>query len=95
MLLQVVLIDKAVGPIQRLALIPNRNVRRLILPLFFDMIATQVAHKNNFEGLHKAVIDNLDRSVTDGAGDAEYSQLFESVLLVSSAFRLAWNPAST
>jgi hypothetical protein len=76
------LIDKVVGPIQRLALIPNRTVRRLILPLFFDMIATQVEHKSNFDGLHKAVIDNLDRSVTDGAGDSEYSVLFETILMV-------------
>ncbi|XP_061900046.1 dedicator of cytokinesis protein 2 [Entelurus aequoreus] len=70
-----------VGPILEMTLIPEEELRRATIPIFFDMITCEHAHSGNFYKFENEIILKLDHEVEGGGGDERYMQLLETILL--------------
>uniref|UniRef100_A0A8C2Z2J1 Dedicator of cytokinesis 2 n=1 Tax=Cyclopterus lumpus TaxID=8103 RepID=A0A8C2Z2J1_CYCLU len=68
-----------VGPILEMTLIPEEELRRATIPIFFDMITCEQAHSGDFHKLKR--LNSLDHEVEGGGGDEQYMQLLETILL--------------
>ena len=86
-------IPNMVGPFLEMTLIPETELRKATIPIFFDMMQCEYySHpqqentdsgvgKQNFDELEDSIIHNLDRYITDvGEGDQHYQFLFEKIL---------------
>uniref|UniRef100_A0A672IBJ6 Dedicator of cytokinesis 2 n=1 Tax=Salarias fasciatus TaxID=181472 RepID=A0A672IBJ6_SALFA len=69
-------IPEMVGPILEMTLIPEEELRRATIPIFFDMIICEHAHCGNFHKFENEIILKLDHEVEGGGGDERYMQLF-------------------
>uniref|UniRef100_A0A672I6T9 Dedicator of cytokinesis 2 n=1 Tax=Salarias fasciatus TaxID=181472 RepID=A0A672I6T9_SALFA len=78
-------IPEMVGPILEMTLIPEEELRRATIPIFFDMIICEHAHCGNFHKFENEIILKLDHEVEGGGGDERYMQLLETILLDCSA----------
>uniref|UniRef100_A0A667XZN8 Dedicator of cytokinesis 2 n=1 Tax=Myripristis murdjan TaxID=586833 RepID=A0A667XZN8_9TELE len=74
-----------VGPILEMTLIPEEELRRATIPIFFDMITCEHTHSGNFHKFENEIILKLDHEVEGGGGDERYMQLLESILLECAA----------
>uniref|UniRef100_A0A8D3DUC9 Dedicator of cytokinesis 2 n=1 Tax=Scophthalmus maximus TaxID=52904 RepID=A0A8D3DUC9_SCOMX len=74
-----------VGPILEMTLIPEEELRRATIPIFFDMITCEHAHSGNFQKFEDEIILKLDHEVEGGGGDERYMQLLETILLDCAA----------
>ncbi|KAI9538886.1 Dedicator of cytokinesis protein 2 [Dissostichus eleginoides] len=74
-----------VGPILEMTLIPEEELRRATIPIFFDMITCENAHSGNFQKFENEIILKLDHEVEGGGGDERYMQLLETILLDCAA----------
>ncbi|XP_033948316.1 dedicator of cytokinesis protein 2 [Pseudochaenichthys georgianus] len=74
-----------VGPILEMTLIPEEELRRATIPIFFDMITCENAHSGNFQKFENEIILKLDHEVEGGGGDEQYMQLLETILLDCAA----------
>uniref|UniRef100_A0A8C5EGF0 Dedicator of cytokinesis 2 n=1 Tax=Gouania willdenowi TaxID=441366 RepID=A0A8C5EGF0_GOUWI len=70
-----------VGPILEMTLIPEEELRRATIPIFFDMITCEHEHFGNFNKFENEIILKLDHEVEGGGGDERYMQLLETILL--------------
>ncbi|XP_008325250.1 dedicator of cytokinesis 2 [Cynoglossus semilaevis] len=70
-----------VGPILEMTLIPEEELRRATIPIFFDMITCEHVHSGNFLKFENEIILKLDHEVEGGGGDERYMQLLEAILL--------------
>uniref|UniRef100_A0A8C2Z2D0 Dedicator of cytokinesis 2 n=1 Tax=Cyclopterus lumpus TaxID=8103 RepID=A0A8C2Z2D0_CYCLU len=70
-----------VGPILEMTLIPEEELRRATIPIFFDMITCEQAHSGDFHKFENEIILKLDHEVEGGGGDEQYMQLLETILL--------------
>uniref|UniRef100_A0A671UPQ4 Dedicator of cytokinesis 2 n=1 Tax=Sparus aurata TaxID=8175 RepID=A0A671UPQ4_SPAAU len=70
-----------VGPILEMTLIPEEELRRATIPIFFDMITCEHSHSGNFHKFENEIILKLDHEVEGGGGDERYMQLLETILL--------------
>ncbi|XP_029296967.1 LOW QUALITY PROTEIN: dedicator of cytokinesis 2 [Cottoperca gobio] len=69
-----------VGPILEMTLIPEEELRRATIPIFFDMITCEHAQSGNFQKFENEIILKLDHEVEGGGGDERYMQLLETIL---------------
>uniref|UniRef100_A0A3P9MDG1 Dedicator of cytokinesis 2 n=1 Tax=Oryzias latipes TaxID=8090 RepID=A0A3P9MDG1_ORYLA len=74
-----------VGPILEMTLIPDEELRRATIPIFFDMITCEHTQFGNFQKFENEIILKLDHEVEGGGGDEQYMQLLETILLDCSA----------
>uniref|UniRef100_A0A8D3C682 Dedicator of cytokinesis 2 n=1 Tax=Scophthalmus maximus TaxID=52904 RepID=A0A8D3C682_SCOMX len=74
-----------VGPILEMTLIPEEELRRATIPIFFDMITCEHAHSGNFQKFEDEIILKLDHEVEGGGGDERYMQLLETMCSTLSA----------
>ncbi|XP_051925750.1 dedicator of cytokinesis protein 2 isoform X1 [Hippocampus zosterae] len=74
-----------VGPILEMTLIPEEELRRATIPIFFDMITCEHGHTGNFNKFENQIILKLDHEVEGGGGDERYMQLLETILLDCAA----------
>uniref|UniRef100_A0A8C6V5W5 Dedicator of cytokinesis 2 n=1 Tax=Neogobius melanostomus TaxID=47308 RepID=A0A8C6V5W5_9GOBI len=74
-------IPDMVGPILEMTLIPEEDLRKATIPIFFDMITCEHEHCGNFCKFENEIIQKLDHEVEGGGGDERYMQLLESILL--------------
>ena len=87
-------IPEIVGPFLEMTLIPETELRKATIPIFFDMMQCEYYSQNgrtnggsgigkqNFNELEDAIIQNLDYYMTDiGAGDEHYKDLFKKILI--------------
>ncbi|XP_028271443.1 dedicator of cytokinesis 2 [Parambassis ranga] len=81
-----------VGPILEMTLIPEEELRRATIPIFFDMITCEHAHYGNFHKFENEIILKLDHEVEGGGGDERYMQLLETILLDCSAEKPTLRP---
>uniref|UniRef100_A0A665TXS6 Dedicator of cytokinesis 2 n=1 Tax=Echeneis naucrates TaxID=173247 RepID=A0A665TXS6_ECHNA len=81
-----------VGPILEMTLIPEEELRRATIPIFFDMITCEHAHSGNFQKFEDEIILKLDHEVEGGGGDERYMQLLETILLDCAAEKLTLRP---
>ncbi|KAM6954210.1 dedicator of cytokinesis protein 5 [Aplochiton taeniatus] len=72
-----------VGPILDATLVPEPELRKAIIPIFFDMM--QCEHNfspgHTFEKFENELITKLDQEVEGGRGDEQYKLLLEKTLL--------------
>ncbi|XP_035514057.1 dedicator of cytokinesis protein 5 [Morone saxatilis] len=76
-------IPAMVGPILEVTLVPEPELRKATIPIFFDMM--QCEHNFNpgrtFETFENELITKLDQEVEGGRGDQQYKVLLEKTLL--------------
>ncbi|XP_053150926.1 dedicator of cytokinesis protein 2 isoform X2 [Hemicordylus capensis] len=74
-----------VGPILEMTLIPEAELRKATIPIFFDMMLCEYGNTGEFKKFENEIILKLDHEVEGGRGDEQYLQLFESILTECSS----------
>uniref|UniRef100_A0A8C6ZVD2 DOCKER domain-containing protein n=1 Tax=Nothoprocta perdicaria TaxID=30464 RepID=A0A8C6ZVD2_NOTPE len=74
-------IPAMVGPILEMTLVPELELRRSTIPIFFDMMLCEYQLTESFSCFEDELLRKLDSEVEGGRGDEQYKQLFESILL--------------
>ncbi|KAJ0050076.1 hypothetical protein NL108_011796, partial [Boleophthalmus pectinirostris] len=85
-------IPDMVGPILEMTLIPEEELRKATIPIFFDMILCDHEHSGNFNKFENEIIQKLDHEVEGGGGDERYMQLLETILLDCAAEKHTLQP---
>ncbi|XP_010221630.1 PREDICTED: dedicator of cytokinesis protein 2-like, partial [Tinamus guttatus] len=73
-------IPAMVGPILEMTLVPELELRRSTIPIFFDMMLCEYQLTESFSRFEDEILRKLDSEVEGGRGDEQYKQLFESML---------------
>ncbi|XP_064631450.1 dedicator of cytokinesis protein 1-like isoform X3 [Lineus longissimus] len=79
-------IPNIVGPILEMTLIPEIELRKATIPIFFDMMQCefnqpgQRAMKGNFIEFEDEMIQQLDVLIEGGRGDEAYAELFHAIM---------------
>uniref|UniRef100_A0A8C3KG42 Dedicator of cytokinesis protein 2 n=1 Tax=Calidris pygmaea TaxID=425635 RepID=A0A8C3KG42_9CHAR len=74
-------IPSMVGPILEMTLVPEVELRKSTIPIFFDMMLCEYQLTESFSRFEDEILRKLDSEVEGGRGDEQYKQLFESILL--------------
>ncbi|NWI22628.1 DOCK2 protein, partial [Sula dactylatra] len=74
-------IPAMVGPILEMTLVPELELRKSTIPIFFDMMLCEYQLTKSFSRFEDEILRKLDSEVEGGRGDEQYKQLFESILL--------------
>uniref|UniRef100_A0AAQ4QLF9 Dedicator of cytokinesis 5 n=1 Tax=Gasterosteus aculeatus aculeatus TaxID=481459 RepID=A0AAQ4QLF9_GASAC len=76
-------IPAMVGPILEVTLVPEPELRKATIPIFFDMMQCEhhVSPGRTFETFENELITKLDQEVEGGRGDEQYKVLLEKTLL--------------
>ncbi|KAL1116518.1 hypothetical protein AAG570_004990 [Ranatra chinensis] len=74
-------IPSMVGPFLEITLVPEVELRKATLHIFFDMIQCEFKVHGNFKQVESELIDKLDILISENKGDDEYRQLFNTMLL--------------
>ncbi|XP_069061938.1 dedicator of cytokinesis protein 2-like [Pleurodeles waltl] len=74
-------IPSMVGPILEMTLVPEVELRKSTIPIFFDMMLVEYQMTRKFSSFEEEIIKKLDSEVEGGRGDEQYKQLFEMILL--------------
>uniref|UniRef100_UPI00398F705B dedicator of cytokinesis protein 2-like isoform X1 n=1 Tax=Pristiophorus japonicus TaxID=55135 RepID=UPI00398F705B len=74
-------IPEMVGPILEMTLIPEVELRKATIPIFFDMMLCEYSVFNKFRKFEDEIILKLDHEVEGGYGDEQYMELFQIILL--------------
>ncbi|XP_060771126.1 dedicator of cytokinesis protein 2 [Neoarius graeffei] len=77
-----------VGPILEMTLIPEEELRRATIPIFFDMIQCEHNQTGHFKKFENEIILKLDHEVEGGGGDVRYMELLQTILLECAQERL-------
>uniref|UniRef100_W5LA00 Dedicator of cytokinesis 2 n=1 Tax=Astyanax mexicanus TaxID=7994 RepID=W5LA00_ASTMX len=70
-----------VGPMLEMTLIPEEELRRATIPIFFDMMQCEHNHTGHFRKFENEIILKLDHEVEGGGGDVRYMELLQTILL--------------
>ncbi|XP_042527361.1 LOW QUALITY PROTEIN: dedicator of cytokinesis protein 2-like [Dipodomys spectabilis] len=70
-----------VGPILEMTLIPEAELRKATVPIFFDMMLCEFQRSGDFKKFENEIILKLDHEVEGGRGDEQYMRLLESILM--------------
>ncbi|XP_054587287.2 dedicator of cytokinesis protein 5 isoform X2 [Nothobranchius furzeri] len=76
-------IPAMVGPILEVTLVPEPELRKATIPIFFDMMQCEhnFSPAHNFRKFENELIKKLDQEVEGGRGDEQYKVLLEKTLL--------------
>uniref|UniRef100_A0A8U7P426 Dedicator of cytokinesis 5 n=1 Tax=Corvus moneduloides TaxID=1196302 RepID=A0A8U7P426_CORMO len=76
-------IPAMVGPILEVTLVPEPELRKATIPIFFDMMQCEFnfSGNRNFHKFENELITKLDQEVEGGRGDEQYKILLEKLLL--------------
>uniref|UniRef100_A0A8C4PNT4 Dedicator of cytokinesis 2 n=1 Tax=Equus asinus asinus TaxID=83772 RepID=A0A8C4PNT4_EQUAS len=66
-----------VGPILEMTLIPEAELRKATIPIFFDMMLCEYQRSGDFKKFENEIILKLDHEVEGGRGDEQYMQLLD------------------
>ncbi|XP_059499832.1 dedicator of cytokinesis protein 5-like isoform X3 [Stegostoma tigrinum] len=70
-----------VGPILKMTLVPEPELRRATIPIFFDMMQCEYGVNHSFHMFENELITKLDQEVEGGRGDEQYKVILERILL--------------
>uniref|UniRef100_A0A667X8I8 Dedicator of cytokinesis 3 n=1 Tax=Myripristis murdjan TaxID=586833 RepID=A0A667X8I8_9TELE len=70
-----------IGPFLGVTLVPQVEVRNIMIPIFHDMMDWEQRKNGNFKQVEAELIDKLDSLVSEGKGDENYRELFSLLLL--------------
>nr|XP_043879419.1 dedicator of cytokinesis protein 3-like [Solea senegalensis] len=65
-----------IGPFLGVTLVPQVEVRNVMIPIFHDMMDWEQRKNGNFKQVEAELIDKLDSLVSEGKGDENYRELF-------------------
>uniref|UniRef100_A0A668SQ75 C2 DOCK-type domain-containing protein n=1 Tax=Oreochromis aureus TaxID=47969 RepID=A0A668SQ75_OREAU len=65
-----------IGPFLGVTLVPQVEVRNIMIPIFHDMMDWEQRKNGNFKQVEAELIDKLDSLVSEGKGDENYRELF-------------------
>ncbi|XP_044935352.1 dedicator of cytokinesis protein 3 isoform X5 [Mustela putorius furo] len=65
-----------IGPFLGVTLVPQPEVRNIMIPIFHDMMDWEQRKNGNFKQVEAELIDKLDSMVSEGKGDESYRELF-------------------
>ncbi|OAD58785.1 Dedicator of cytokinesis protein 3 [Eufriesea mexicana] len=68
-----------VGPFLEVTLVPESELRKATLHIFFDMMECEQRARGNFKSVESELIDKLDILISENKGDDEYRQLFNTM----------------
>ncbi|KAI4460497.1 dedicator of cytokinesis [Holotrichia oblita] len=74
-------IPSMVGPFLEVTLVPELELRKATLHIFFDMMECEQKARGNFRQVESELIDKLDILISENKGDDEYRRLFNTMLL--------------
>uniref|UniRef100_A0A4W4HHR8 Dedicator of cytokinesis 1 n=1 Tax=Electrophorus electricus TaxID=8005 RepID=A0A4W4HHR8_ELEEL len=74
-------IPEMVGPILEMTLVPETELRKATIPIFFDMMQCEFHFTRSFQRFENEIITKLDHEVEGGRGDEQYKTLFQKILL--------------
>uniref|UniRef100_A0A669Q2Q3 Dedicator of cytokinesis 3 n=1 Tax=Phasianus colchicus TaxID=9054 RepID=A0A669Q2Q3_PHACC len=77
-----------IGPFLGVTLVPQPEVRNIMIPIFHDMMDWEQRKNGNFKQVEAELIDKLDSLVSEGKGDENYRELFTSSAVFSSLHSL-------
>ncbi|XP_071827704.1 dedicator of cytokinesis protein 1-like isoform X3 [Apostichopus japonicus] len=69
-----------VGPFLEVTLVPEEELRKETIPIFFDMMQCEYNINKSFKTFECEIITKLDSLVECGGGDEEYKVLFKSII---------------
>ncbi|XP_078449223.1 dedicator of cytokinesis protein 1-like isoform X1 [Lampetra planeri] len=69
-----------IGPILEMTLVPEMELRKATIPIFFDMMQCEYHYTREFKKFENELITKLDHEVEGGRGDEQYKILFERIL---------------
>ncbi|XP_053971096.1 dedicator of cytokinesis protein 3 isoform X2 [Hylaeus volcanicus] len=70
-----------VGPFLEVTLVPESELRKATLHIFFDMMECEQRARGSFRSVESELIDKLDILISENKGDDEYRRLFNTILL--------------
>ncbi|RVE72625.1 hypothetical protein OJAV_G00039410 [Oryzias javanicus] len=65
-----------IGPFLGVTLVPQVELRNIMIPIFHDMMDWEQRKNGNFKQVEAELIDKLDSLVSEGKGDENYRELF-------------------
>ncbi|XP_043944609.1 dedicator of cytokinesis protein 4 isoform X2 [Protopterus annectens] len=74
-------IPAMIGPFLEVTLVPQPDLRNVMIPIFHDMMDWEQRRSGNFKQVEAKLIDKLDSLMSEGKGDETYRELFSSILL--------------
>ncbi|XP_028970139.2 dedicator of cytokinesis protein 3 isoform X3 [Esox lucius] len=83
-----------IGPFLGVTLVPQTEVRNIMIPIFHDMMDWEQRKNGNFKQVEAELIDKLDSLVSEGKGDENYRELF-SLLLLEKIEQETWRETGT
>uniref|UniRef100_H2Y985 Dedicator of cytokinesis 2 n=1 Tax=Ciona savignyi TaxID=51511 RepID=H2Y985_CIOSA len=69
-----------VGPMLEMTLIPEPDLRKATIPIFFDMMQCELHSTGSFKLFEGEMITKLDVLVEGGRGDQEYLNIFHEIM---------------
>lgn len=72
-------IPSMVGPFLEVTLVPEPDLRRSTLSVFYDMMQCEQADKGSFRLVESELIDKLDILISENKGDDEYREVFSTM----------------
>uniref|UniRef100_A0A8C1NX94 Dedicator of cytokinesis 1 n=1 Tax=Cyprinus carpio TaxID=7962 RepID=A0A8C1NX94_CYPCA len=72
-------IPEMVGPILEMTLVPEIELRKATIPIFFDMMQCEFHFRRCFQTFENEIITKLDHEVEGGRGDEQYKILFQKM----------------
>uniref|UniRef100_A0A3P9JZL3 Dedicator of cytokinesis 4b n=1 Tax=Oryzias latipes TaxID=8090 RepID=A0A3P9JZL3_ORYLA len=73
-------IPAMIGPFLEVTLVPQPDLRNVMIPIFHDMMDWEQRRSGNFKQVEAKLIDKLDSLMSEGKGDETYRELFNSLL---------------
>ncbi|XP_029317527.1 dedicator of cytokinesis protein 4b isoform X8 [Cottoperca gobio] len=73
-------IPAMIGPFLEVTLVPQPDLRNVMIPIFHDMMDWEQRRSGNFKQVEAKLIDKLDSLMSEGKGDETYRELFNSII---------------
>uniref|UniRef100_A0A4W4E9R0 Dedicator of cytokinesis 4b n=1 Tax=Electrophorus electricus TaxID=8005 RepID=A0A4W4E9R0_ELEEL len=73
-------IPAMIGPFLEVTLVPQPDLRNVMIPIFHDMMDWEQRRSGNFKQVEARLIDKLDSLMSEGKGDETYRELFNSII---------------
>ncbi|XP_053487199.1 dedicator of cytokinesis protein 4 [Ictalurus furcatus] len=74
------LIPSLIGPFLEVTLVPQPDLRNVLIPVFHDMMDSEERRSGNFKQVEAKLIDKLESLMSEGKGDETYKELFNNII---------------
>ncbi|XP_012934627.1 dedicator of cytokinesis protein 4 [Aplysia californica] len=78
------LILEIINPFLRVTMVPQQELRKATIPIFFDILQCEMRIQGNLGRVEKKMYQELDSLILEHHGDADYKELLKTILLEKS-----------